>query len=240
MEQFNYLEHYKTDALEFDYFEERKGATLHDERRVREFILSLVPKSSNLILDVGCGSAWVAESLLKLKRKIISLDISTANPKKAFELFPSSYHYPLCGDSFYLPLKNNSVDCIIASEIIEHVINPQKFIDELLRVVKPAGSLIITTPYKEKLQYYLCIHCNKKTPVHAHIHSFDEKKLQSYIIDKKNISFKFFTFGNKILIFLRTYVLLKYFPFFLWKIIDRLFNKIYNRPAHILAVYTKK
>jgi hypothetical protein len=44
LSDFNYIDHYKKDAEEFDYFEERKGATAHDERRVREFIISKIPK----------------------------------------------------------------------------------------------------------------------------------------------------------------------------------------------------
>ena len=60
-EKFNYIEHYKIDAEEFDYFEERTGATEDDERRVREYILSRISEKDNTILDVGSGSAWVAK-----------------------------------------------------------------------------------------------------------------------------------------------------------------------------------
>src|SRR5579863_10043527 len=58
--EFNYLEHYKTDAEEFDYFEEQTGATAHSERRLREYIVSLIPRDSRFLLDVGSGSAWMA------------------------------------------------------------------------------------------------------------------------------------------------------------------------------------
>ena len=44
MKNFNYIDHYQKDAAEFDYFEERKGATAHDERRVREYIFSKASK----------------------------------------------------------------------------------------------------------------------------------------------------------------------------------------------------
>ena len=178
MINFNYTEHYEKDASEFDYFEKRKGATAHDERRVREFIISKVGKNVNSILDVGCGRAWVADHFLRKGVKVYSLDISITNPAKAVKLYPSENHSGIVADSFRLPFADNSFDCVIASEIIEHVINPAEFIKELFRVVKKGGELIITTPYKEKIQYYLCIHCNKKTPANAHLHSFDEKILE--------------------------------------------------------------
>ena len=238
-QKFDYINHYKIDAEEFDYFEERTGATDHDERRVHEYIISKIPKNVSSILDVGSGSAWVAEYFSNKDVKVTSLDISLINVKKAKEKIPTNLHSQIVADSFRLPLKNNSFDTVIASEIIEHVIDPEAFVNELFRVVNPGGKLIITTPYKEKLRYYLCIHCNKKTPVHAHIHSFDENKLIELCKDANLSNVKWNTFGNKILIFLRTYVILKYLPFPLWKLVDAIFNKIKYVPAHIIVEYSK-
>ncbi len=240
MSNFNYIDHYKKDALEFDYFEEKKGATAHDERRVREYVISKVPKDAVTILDVGCGNGWVAKEFLPKGKKVFSLDISATNPSKAKRLYPSPEHFGITADSFHLPFNNDSFDCVIASEIIEHVAEPSFFMKELFRVVKKGGRLIISTPYKEKLIYYLCVHCNKKTPANAHIHSFNEKKLEDLYKENDLESFKFEIFGNKLLIFLRTYVILKFFPFWLWKLKDKFFNLLINKPAHIICIYHKK
>jgi len=240
LSDFNYKEHYKKDAVEFDYFEERKGATAHDERRVREFVISKIPKNANSILDVGCGNGWVAKEFLPKGKQVYSLDISVTNPSIVKRLYPSEKHLCVAADSFHLPFSNDSFDCVIASEIIEHVFDPEEFIKELFRVVKKGGDLIITTPYKEKIIYYLCIHCNQKTPANAHIHSFDEKKLESLYSGKDLETFKYETFGNKFLIFLRSYVILKFFPFWLWKIKDKFASWIYNKPVHIICIYKKK
>ncbi len=67
LKNFDYLTHYKTDAEEFDYFEKRIGPAEHEERRVREVLISQVPKNVKTILDVGCGSGWVAKEFLKKK-----------------------------------------------------------------------------------------------------------------------------------------------------------------------------
>lgn len=240
MNNFNYIDHYKKDAVEFDYFEERRGATAHDERRVREYIISKIPKDIHSILDVGCGRGWVAKKFLPKGKQVYSLDISVTNPAIVKKLYPDEKHFAVAADSFHLPFNDSSFDCVIASEIIEHVFDPAGFIKELFRVVKKGGSLIITTPYKEKLIYYLCIHCNQKTPANAHIHSFDEKKLESLYSGKDLESFKYETFGNKLLLYLRTHVILKFFPFCLWKIKDKFFNLIINKPVHIICIYKKK
>ena len=240
METFNYKEHYQTDAIEFDYFEERKGATEHDSRRLSEYIISKVSKKAESILDVGCGNGWVAKEFIPKGKEVVSLDISLTNPAKAKKLYPGEKHFPVTADSFYLPFNDGSFDCVVASEIIEHVFDLAKFVKELFRVVKKGGQLIITTPYKEKLIYHLCIHCNKKTPANAHIHSFDEKKLESLYSGNDLESFKFKTFGNKALLHLRTYVILQFFPFWLWKIKDWFANLFINKPAHIICIYKKK
>jgi ubiquinone/menaquinone biosynthesis C-methylase UbiE len=240
LDSFNYIDHYKKDAVEFDYFEERKGATAHDERRVREFVISKIPKNANSILDVGCGNGWVAKEFLPKGKQVYSLDISATNPSIVKKLYSSEKHFGVAADSFHLPFSSDSFDCVIASEIIEHVFDPAAFIKELFRVVKKRGSLIITTPYKEKIIYYLCIHCNQKTPANAHINSFDEKKLESLYLGKDLESFKHEAFGNKALIFLRMHVILKFFPFFIWKIKDKFANWIYHKPVHIICIYKKK
>jgi ubiquinone/menaquinone biosynthesis C-methylase UbiE len=226
MKNFNYIQHYKKDAAEFDYFEERKGATAHDERRVREYVISKVSKDVKSILDVGCGSGWVAKYFVPKGVQVHSLDISN--------------HRGVVADSFRLPFTDCSFDCVIASEIIEHVVSPADFIQELFRVVKKNGELIITTPYKEKIIYNLCVHCNRKTPVNAHLHSFDEKKLELLYSGEDLNEFKYESFGNKLLIFLRTYTILQIFPFWLWKLKDKFANLFFNRPVHIICTYRKK
>jgi ubiquinone/menaquinone biosynthesis C-methylase UbiE len=236
---FDYLTHYKTDAEEFDYFENRIGPAEHEEQRVHETILSQVPKNARTILDVGCGSGWVAKEFLNKNIKVISLDISKTNPQKVRELYPSLNHFQIVSDSFKLPFASGSVNCVIASEIIEHVIDPKAFLKELFRVVKKDGRLIISTPYKEKIRYVLCIHCNKKTPVNAHLHSFDENTLRELYNENDLKNFSCIIFGNKALIFLRTHVLLKYLPYPIWLSLDWLANKIYSKPLHIVAVYMK-
>ena len=233
----NYISHYQKDAEEFDYFEERRGATEHDERRLRDYVISEIPDQYNLILDAGCGSAWVAEKLLSENKTVISMDISLANVIKAKSKYSSANHYCIVGDSLYPPFKNKSVDCIIASEVIEHVTEPKMFIEKLLDKVKSNGILIISCPYKEVIRYVLCVHCNQKTPIHSHMHSFDECKLKALHPSKEDYKFEVKIFGNKYLIYLHTYIILKYLPFILWKYVDKVFNFVLGKPVHIIAKY---
>lgn len=235
---FDYIKHYKIDADEFDYFEERLGATKDDERRLRQYIISLVDNHCNFILDIGCGSGWVAHYFSNKNIKVISNDLSKKNVKKSLQKTNSKYHLGLVFDSFNPAIKNDSVDVMISSEVIEHVIDPFNFIKNLSNLLKPKGKLILSTPYNEIIRYVLCIHCNKKTPIHAHLHSFTEK----FFVDTGNklgLKTDYYIFGNKLLIFLRTYTILRFLPFKVWLLVDKLFNFLYNKPVHLVVVYTK-
>ena len=235
IQKFDYLTHYEQDAEHFDYFEEARGATAHSERRLREYILSEVPPNSKSVLDVGCGSAWVAKAFQSSGRFVCSLDVSLANTSKALKRYPLSNHVAVVADSYHLPFKNGSFDCVIAAEIIEHLHDPQAFATEVMRVLKPGGTAIISTPYKERLVYEICIHCNQPTPHNAHLHSWDETQLSRlFAVDNNTISFQ--TFNNKLLLFARTYPLLQFFPFAIWKIVDSVVNKIYKPVNCILCV----
>ena len=168
------------------------------------------------------------------------MDISLENTSKALEKYPFGNHYAVVADVFSLPFNDNVFDYIIASEIIEHVVDPAKFVENLMRILKPGGSLVVTTPFKEKIRYSLCVHCNNPTPHHAHIHSFDEKILTNLYSGSNLKSCEYFTFGNKIPVHLRMHVFLKYFNFWCWKKVDQLWNTIYNVPLRIMVKWEKK
>ncbi|MFN4908304.1 MAG: methyltransferase domain-containing protein [Bacteroidota bacterium] len=237
----NYVEHYQTDAQEFDYFEEREDpATEHDERRVREAIMRRLPKTTKTVLDVGCGRAWVARDLCPRGITVCSMDVSMTNPRRALEKYPFANHCALVADAFALPFADQSLDVVIASEIIEHVPDPRAFVHELVRVLKPGGSLILSTPYKEKIKYCLCIHCNRRTPLHAHIHSFDERVLAGLTPSDAAVVCQWESFGNKVLLFLRTYPFVQWMPHRLWRIIDSLASLFVNKRAHIVVEWHRR
>lgn len=238
-EAFNYRDHYEKDAEAFDYFAEWHPVHKEENRRLHQQILGQIPADAKVVLDVGCGGAWLASALVPAGRQVISMDISTINPARAVEVVQSPQHWGLVADVYSLPIRPGTVDCIIASEIIEHVKDPELFLACLFNVLKPGGTLIVTTPFNETIQQSLCIHCNRLTPHNAHIHSFTREKIKA-LAPKMATSLKTRTFNSKVLVNLQLHLLLRFLPFPLWSLLDATLNGLFSKRALRLMLIVKK
>lgn len=104
-------------------------------------------KQDDIFLDIGCGAGYFSAELSKKVKKVYGLDYSKTN----IEAVKKRYGYIknidfVLGDATNMPFKNNSFDVILATEIIEHIQDDNKFVKECHRVLKKNGRLIITTP----------------------------------------------------------------------------------------------
>lgn len=236
---FSYIDHYQKDAEFFDYFRPYENSIVRDELlRLHQSIMHQIPRDATTVLDVGCGRAWLSQQQVSENRRVISLDISLTNCIKALQQTPHRNHEALVADVFHLPLAAESLDCIVASEIIEHVQAPNLFIESLLRPLKKGGKLIITTPYNEKLVYHLCVHCNRPTPANAHIHSFHEHNIHAIVPATIN-KMELHRFSNRLMIRFRLSYLMHRFPFRVWKVMDQIANGLCNKPSRLMMVLEK-
>ncbi|MBS1782606.1 MAG: methyltransferase domain-containing protein [Bacteroidetes bacterium] len=239
-EPFDYKAHYQLDAAVYDYNETSKNTIeLAEIQRLHQQILHQIPIDAEWVLDVGCGGAWLAKGLTPKERKVISMDISDINPIKAKKTIPYPSHEALVADVFALPFASNSIDCIVASEIIEHVPNPKAFIHALFKVLKPGGKLIITTPYNELIRTSLCIHCNKETPHNAHLHSFTKAKICTLFPADNQPST--IIFNSKLLVKMGIQSAFRFLPLWLYQMIEQPIIYLTGKRAYrLLATLTKK
>jgi 2-polyprenyl-3-methyl-5-hydroxy-6-metoxy-1,4-benzoquinol methylase len=238
--KFHYKEHYQHDAETYDYFKKTENPIENEEHnRLHQYILSEIPAAASWVLDTGCGGGWLAGALKNKNKNVISMDISDINPIKATKNLPYPTHYGLVADVYELPLKDASMDYIVASEIIEHVSDPKRFLDALFTALKPGGKIIVTTPYNERILESLCIHCNHLTPHNAHLHSFTEASIQK-CLPQGIKSFKTTVFNNKVLVRLGIQRLLGFLPMSIYKGIDQLTNGITKKKAYRLMLVIEK
>lgn len=238
---FDYLDHYEKDAEAFDYYAPvTDAATEHEHRRLHETILRELPTTAQSVLDIGCGNAWAAAALTARGKSVVSFDIASQNLRKALQKVPHPNHFAVRGDVLQLPFKAASFDAVISAEVIEHVPHLQGYLDNIIRVLKPGGRAVITTPYDEKIQYSLCIHCNRQTPLHAHIHSFREDSLNRYLAGRDDVTYRAYGMANKALVLLRTHPLLNPLPYRAWSVVDRLANRVIRKPGRLIFVLDKR
>ena len=86
-----------------------------------------------VILDVGAKNSPYLRYLSPAR--YVRLDIS-----------PESHPTIVC-DLHDIKLKSRSIDTVLATEVLEHLYNPDKTIAEIYRVLKPGGTLIISTRF---------------------------------------------------------------------------------------------
>jgi SAM-dependent methyltransferase len=106
-------------------------------QRRRYQLVTGMAAGAQRILDVGCGSSRILES-----GRLVGLDIVLAKLRYA-----KRYGNPLVhGSIFELPFTDGAFDCVICSEVIEHLPADRRIFDELDRVLAPGGRLILGTP----------------------------------------------------------------------------------------------
>lgn len=96
------------------------------------------------VLDIACGEGYGSASLLAAGAKsVIAVDIDPETVKYAKAKYKIDARV---GDASSIPIANSSVDVVVSFETIEHITEPQVFISEVARVLRPGGCLIISTP----------------------------------------------------------------------------------------------
>lgn len=108
-------------------------------RHLFKSIKSAAATVSGDILDFGCGSKPY-ESLFN-HQKYLGIDIENPGHSHTNEKIDAIF------DGVNIPYPDHSFDACIASEVLEHVIEPDKVLREIGRVLKPNGILILTTPF---------------------------------------------------------------------------------------------
>jgi SAM-dependent methyltransferase len=122
------------------------------------------------VLDLGCGAGYGTFELARKAQWAAGLDISP----EAIEYARRHYALPnlnyLVGDCCQTGLVNASFDAIICFELIEHLAEQPSLMEEICRLLKPSGFVLISTPnrlfYTEEL--------NQHNAFHTHEFDFDE------------------------------------------------------------------
>lgn len=117
----------------------RRPASLLNEALLLDCLDAVRDHARGDLLDLGCGEKpyeWIFGSQV---RRYIGCDWS-ATPH-------SLRHVDLLADAARLPFPDATFDTVLCTELLEHVLDPVRCVLEVRRVLRPGGTLILTTPF---------------------------------------------------------------------------------------------
>lgn len=133
-----------------------------------------------IVLDAGCGTGYGTYELSKKAKKVYGIDQNIAVIKYAQKVYKNKNLSFQAGNLEKIRFPKNRFDLICIFEVIEHVNDYKGFLKELYRVLKPGGTLLISTPNKSIYSPYT------KRPFYPyHFHEFYLDEFKEMLVDFK-------------------------------------------------------
>lgn len=133
------------ERLEFD---KEEYSAIEAAIHLNRYFLAKFCCNGKVVLDVACGEGYGSYLLSKWGAKeVIGIDVSVKAISKANRMFKlDNINFEISNAEKMTNLPNSFFDLIVSFETIEHLQNPKKFLNEILRVAKRNAIIIITCP----------------------------------------------------------------------------------------------
>lgn len=176
-------------ANEYDLWYEKPLGKFVDEVETKLALELFQPKPGMYVLDVGCGTGNFSIKLAKLGVKVVGIDISEEMLKIAREKakrFGLQIEFVKM-DVYSLQFPSDHFDGVFSMATFEFIHEPKRAFEEMMRVLKPSGHLLIGTINKDSPWGELYEERAKQDPtsVFRHASFKTEKDLEE--LDPKNL-----------------------------------------------------
>jgi SAM-dependent methyltransferase len=163
-----------------DYYEELwrrlpEGLEPPDFARRRSFLLGEV-RPGQRVLDLGSGAGEFTALLGHAGAHPVGVEIAEAAVRRAQTRHPD-LDFRLAPIDGPLPLEDNSIDVVWASEVIEHIADTARSLSEVRRVLVPRGRLLVTTPSHGRLRLAIAGIERFSEPLGDHLHLYTRRSL---------------------------------------------------------------
>lgn len=107
------------------------------------------------LLDLGCGTGYGSAELAAHPARVIGMDrvAPAAEARRSTACF-------VRGELGGLPFASASFDLVVSFQVIEHLLDPSDYLREIRRVLRPSGTLLLTTPN--------LLQSERENPYHVH------------------------------------------------------------------------
>ncbi len=122
--------------------------------------------NDKIVLDIASGEGYGSNLLSKLSKKVYGVDISKETIQHARNKYKNQNLEFMVGSTSAIPIPNNSIDVVVSFETIEHHDQHEEMMNEIKRVIKKDGILIVSSPDKK---YY--------SDIPKHINPYHVKEL---------------------------------------------------------------
>ena len=117
----------------------------------RSALLAGETRAGERVLDLGCGAGHFLKLLRTLGAEPIGVELSKRALERARSREPRAETHLLAHDGS-IPLSHGSIDLVWCSEVIEHVGDVGGLLEEVRRVLRPGGRLLLTTPFHGRVK----------------------------------------------------------------------------------------
>lgn len=128
------------------------------------FVKQNITSEGQKVLDIGCGWGRIAIGLIKRfpTLKISGIDLSEEAISRAPEIIEretgvSDVDFRVA-NAEQLPFEDDAFDCVVSTRVFQYISDPQKAMQEVVRVLKPNGRVTISVPNKLNPIRYFSYH----------------------------------------------------------------------------------
>jgi SAM-dependent methyltransferase/GT2 family glycosyltransferase len=137
-------------ALEFSgerFTSAVEGEVRHEH--YHRYLFSLQFCAGQSVLDIASGEGYGSALIASVARQVTGVDISPQAVDHANRNYGSRNLSFRVGDVCAIPAADASFDVVVSFETIEHVTSHVEFLEEIRRVLKPGGILLMSSPNKD-------------------------------------------------------------------------------------------
>lgn len=140
------MEELADDDVHEEFYASRNPFVSYMHNRRIAVICDLIEReAATRVLEVGCGDGFVLEALSeKTDAELTGIELSETRLARARRRAPGARL--VLGDARQLPFASDAFDLVICTEVLEHIPEPERAINEIRRVTRVGGIAVVTVP----------------------------------------------------------------------------------------------
>ena len=136
----------------YDEYEDDKP--FHTSGYIWEPVIAMAKQQApgGKVLDAGCGNGSFAKELVKNGFDVCGIDLSESGVARANQICPEGrFRVWSVYEDLTAPF-GHPFDAVVSIEVIEHLYDPRKYVEQVYSALRPGGTFILSTPYNGYLK----------------------------------------------------------------------------------------